>query len=140
MKQVVAALILNSRDGRVLICQRTPDQTMPLQWEFPGGKIEPGESEEAALQRELQEELGIVATIGPKLTTIRHDYGNKGAVELHFFIVREFAAEIENRIFHDVRWVSPQALPDYDFLEADIALVRDIACGKLSLTGPQMRR
>jgi 8-oxo-dGTP diphosphatase len=134
VKQVVAALIL--RENRILICQRTPHQTLPLKWEFPGGKVEPGEAQEVALRRELEEELGIHATIGPKAATVAHTYGSGSAVELHFFAVTEFAGEIENRIFHDVRWVSKQDLPGYDFLEADIALVRDIATGKLDLTWP----
>ncbi|HLW54693.1 MAG TPA: (deoxy)nucleoside triphosphate pyrophosphohydrolase [Candidatus Angelobacter sp.] len=137
MKQVVAALILNQ--GKILICQRTRHQSMPLKWEFPGGKIEPGEAEDAALRRELDEELGIQATIGHKLTTIRHTYGNGGQVELHFFVVEHFAGEIQNRIFRDVRWVSREQMVDYDFLEADVALVRDIAAGKLTLTGPAPR-
>ncbi len=77
MKQVVAALIV--RKNKILICQRTRHQTMPLKWEFPGGKIEPGEKPEQALQRELEEELGIVATIGRKVATIRHDYRDPAA-------------------------------------------------------------
>jgi 8-oxo-dGTP diphosphatase len=138
MKRVVAALIV--KDGQVLICQRTAQQTMPLKWEFPGGKIEAGEGEEAALRRELEEELGIAAAIGPKITTIRHNYANGGAVELTFFVVEEFTGEIENRIFEDVQWARKEALPGYDFLEADVALVNDIAQGKLTLTGQQTRR
>lgn len=80
MKQVVAAVI--TRNGKVLICQRTKDQPMPLKWEFPGGKIESGEGHSAALARELDEELGIAATIGEKVTTIQHHYKKGGAVEL----------------------------------------------------------
>lgn len=137
MKRVVAALIV--KDGQVLICQRTPQQAMPLKWEFPGGKIEPGEAEEAALRRELEEELGIEAAIGPKVTTIRHNYPNGGVVELTFFVVEEFAGEIENRIFQDVQWARKEALSAYDFLEADVALVKDIAAGRLKLTSPQTR-
>lgn len=137
-KQVVAALIL--RADKVLICQRTRHQTMPLKWEFPGGKIEPGETEPAALRRELEEELGVAATIGPKLTTVRHRYASGAAVELHFFVVNEFTGVIENRIFEDVRWIGLNQLPSFDFLEADIALVQDIASGKLSLTVPRMRK
>jgi 8-oxo-dGTP diphosphatase len=135
MKQVVAALII--REDKILICQRTAEQTLPLKWEFPGGKIEPGEGQEAALRRELEEELGIQATIGAKVTTIVHTYGNGNAVELHFFVVEKFEGEIQNRIFHDVRWVGRADLPQYDFLEADVSLVRDIAAGRIALTGPQ---
>jgi 8-oxo-dGTP diphosphatase len=137
MKQVVAALIV--KDDKVLICQRTRHQAMPLKWEFPGGKIEPGENLEDALYRELEEELGILAAVGRKVATIRHTYGNVGAVELHFFVVEEFQNAIQNRIFRDVRWVSKEEMPGYDFLEADIALVKDIAAGKVKLTGPPAR-
>lgn len=138
MKRVVAALIV--KDGQVLICQRTAEQTMPLKWEFPGGKIEPGEAEEEALRRELEEELGIAATIGPKIATVQHSYPRGGVVELNFFVVEEFSGEIKNLIFQDVQWARKEALPGYDFLEADVALVMDIASGKLTLTGPQTRR
>jgi 8-oxo-dGTP diphosphatase len=138
MKQVVAALIV--KDDKVLICQRTRHQTMPLKWEFPGGKIEPGEKLEDALHRELEEELGILAAIGRKVATIRHTYGNGGAVELHFFVVVEFQNAVQNRIFRDVRWVSKEEMPGYDFLEADVALVKDIATGEIVLTGPQTRK
>jgi 8-oxo-dGTP diphosphatase len=126
---VVAALIV--RGGEVLICQRRADQPMGLQWEFPGGKIEPGESAEQALARELDEELGIHATIGPPVTRIRHNYRNGGAVDLQFFAVREYAGEIENRIFAQLVWAGLETLPEYDFLPADRGLVRDLAQGKL---------
>jgi 8-oxo-dGTP diphosphatase len=62
-KRVVAALILN-QEGKILVCQRTRHQVMPMKWEFPGGKIEPGEQPRDALHRELEEELGIDAAIG----------------------------------------------------------------------------
>src|SRR3979490_2310426 len=72
MKRVVAALIV--KDGKVLVCQRTRHQTMPLKWEFPGGKIEEGEQPRDALRRELEEELGIIATIGDEGARIQHEY------------------------------------------------------------------
>ena len=131
MKQVVAAVIV--RDDKILICQRTPHQSMPLKWEFPGGKVELNELPEDALSRELDEELGIRAAIGPKLTTIRHNYADGTGVELHFHVVRDYAGEIQNRIFHDIRWVTREEMPGYDFLEADIALIKDLAEGKISL-------
>jgi 8-oxo-dGTP diphosphatase len=84
----VAALIF--KDGEVLVCQRTRYQTMPLKWEFRGGKIEEGELPRDALRRELDEELGIDARIGEEVASIRHDYRNGAAVELRFYSVREY--------------------------------------------------
>jgi 8-oxo-dGTP diphosphatase len=129
MKRVVAALI--EKDGKLLVCQRTRHQTMPLKWEFPGGKIEEREQPRDALRRELEEELGIAATIGDELARIQHEYPNGGMVELRFFVVRKFEGEIENRIFREIKWAWPADLPKYDFLEADLTLVRDLAAGKL---------
>jgi 8-oxo-dGTP diphosphatase len=128
MKKVVAGLILI--EGKFLICQRTRHQPFPLKWEFPGGKIEPGEQPEAALVRELEEELGILAEIGPRVALIRHSYGSGASVELQFFLVEQFQREIQNRIFREVRWASPGELPSYDFLAADVALVNELAQGK----------
>ena len=128
MKRVVAALIV--KDGKVLVCQRTRHQTMPLKWEFPGGKIEEGEQPRDALRRELDEELGITATIGDEVARIRHEYPNGGMVELRFYIVREHKGEIENRIFRDIQWSECKDLLSYDFLEADLTLVNDLVAGK----------
>ena len=129
MKRVVAALI--AKGGKLLVCQRTRHQTMPLKWEFPGGKIEEGEQPRDALRRELEEELGILAIVGDEVKRIQHEYPNGGMVELRFFVVREYQGEIENRIFKDIQWALPNDLPKYDFLEADLTLVRDLAAGKL---------
>ena len=126
---MAAGLIM--RGGEVLICQRRPDQPMALQWEFPGGKIEAGESPEEALARVLNEELGIRATVGPRVAHIRHNYRHGGAVDLQFFVVHEFTQELENRIFTQFRWVKLEDLPQYDFLAADRNLIRDLAAGKL---------
>jgi 8-oxo-dGTP diphosphatase len=104
---------------------------MALQWEFPGGKIERGESPQQALSRELQEELGISATIGPRVTHIRHNYRHGGAVDLQFFAVPSFEGELENKIFHQFKWVKLEELPDYEFLAADRGLIKDLAAGKL---------
>jgi 8-oxo-dGTP diphosphatase len=133
VRLVVAALMLREGAGgqEVLICQRTADQPMSLKWEFPGGKIEAGESAEEALARELNEELGISAVIGGRVARVRHKYRNGGAVDLQFFAVREFEGAIENRIFNDVRWAPLVALPGYDFLAADLGLIRDLSEGKL---------
>jgi 8-oxo-dGTP diphosphatase len=129
LRFVAAALIV--RDGEVLIGQRRPDQPMASLWEFPGGKIEEGESPEQALARELTEELGIEASIGPAVTHIRHHYRRGGAVDLQFFAVREFVGEIDNQIYQQVRWVKLADLTAYDFLAADRGLIRELAAGKL---------
>ena len=134
MRFVVAGLILRDRDGaarEVLICQRRPDQPMSLKWEFPGGKIEPGESSEAALARELNEELGIDAVIGRRVANVRHKYRNGGAIDLQFFLIESFSGDMQKHIFNEVRWSPLTSLPGYDFLAADLGLIRDLSEGKL---------
>lgn len=129
MKRVVAALIV--KDRHILVCQRTRHQTMPLKWEFPGGKIEEGEQPRDALRRELDEELGIAATIGDEVARICHEYPNHARVELRFFLVTEYAGELENKIFRDIQWTERSQLTSFDFLEADLELVNNLAEGKL---------
>jgi 8-oxo-dGTP diphosphatase len=129
VKRVVAALIV--KDGKILVCQRTKHQSMPLKWEFPGGKIEEGEQPREALRRELDEELGIDAIIGEEIARIRHEYRSGNSVELRFYVVHEFRGELENRIFRDMKWAERTELPSFDFLEADLKLVSDVAAGRL---------
>ena len=129
LRRVVAALILRGEGParEIFICQRRAGQPMGLKWEFPGGKIEPGETSQQALARELEEELAIHATIGPSITTIHHTYRNGGAIEIEFFLVRDFQGEPVNRIFQQMLWTPFHRLPDYDFLSADLTLIRDLA-------------
>lgn len=129
MIRVVAAILV--RGNEILICQRTRHQSKPLKWEFPGGKIEFGEQPRDALRRELEEELGIQAEVGDEVERLTHTYEDGGTVELRFYVVRSFEGELQNRIFREIQWVSREKLPDYDFLEADIPLVRQLADGKL---------
>jgi 8-oxo-dGTP diphosphatase len=125
MTTVVAAVI--ERDGQVLIGQRPAGKWHGLKWEFPGGKVEPGESPEDALRRELEEELGIQAVIGGQVADYEYTYPARAPIRLIFFAVREFAGTVENRAFQQVRWETRERLPGYDFLEGDVDFVRTLA-------------
>ena len=119
--------------GRLLICQRSPRGRFPNKWEFPGGKVEPGEAPRDALLRELAEELGITAEIGPEAWSTKHQYPGYSPVRLHFFSVRRFSPVPENRVFQKILWVSLHDLALYDFLEADRPLVERLQSGALLL-------
>ncbi len=122
----VAAGIIR-RGGETLACRRRADQDHAGKWEFPGGKVEAGETPEQCLRRELREELEIEVRGASFLCTLRHDYPGRPPVELHFFSVSEFAGEPRNRVFAEIRWVRAEALADLDFLAADRAVVRRLA-------------
>ncbi len=124
---VVAAII--ERDGRVLVCQRKQGQSHAGKWEFPGGKVEAGEDFTAALKRELREELGIAATVGPEITRYSFAYPGKTAIQLVFYQVTEFAGEPVNLIFQQIRWERKRDLPSLDFLEGDVEFVKRLASG-----------
>jgi 8-oxo-dGTP diphosphatase len=117
MTRVVAGLL--EREGKILICRRREDQAHPLKWEFPGGKIEAGESPEAALARELGEELGIEAAIGPELMRYEFAYPGKQPILLIFLAVEDWRGEVQNRIFETIVWESRNSLARYDFLGGD---------------------
>ena len=128
--QVTAAII--KRDGKILICQRHRNDHFPLRWEFPGGKIEPGETPEMGLKRELTEELGIDAVIGQFINKQTYFYREKNLkVNLNFFWVTEYTGSLTNKVFERMDWVSNDQIADYDFLEADRQIVRDLADGIL---------
>jgi 8-oxo-dGTP diphosphatase len=127
MTQVVAAII--QREGRVLICRRKPDQPHPLKWEFPGGKVEDGESPAAALRRELEEELGISGAAGNEIARYEYQYPGKRPILLIFFRVEEYQGEPRNLIFHEMRWEPPENLGEIDFLEGDRDFIRSLAAG-----------
>ncbi len=117
MTTVVAAII--QRAGRILIGQRKDLGHHPLKWEFPGGKVEPGETPEAALIRELQEELGIHARIDRELTRYEYQYPGRSRILLIFYRVVDFDGEPQNLDFDQIRWEQPELLRNYDFLEGD---------------------
>src|SRR5947209_8282184 len=121
MTSVVAGVM--KQDGKILICRRREDQPHPLKWEFPGGKIEPGESPQTALARELNEELSIEAGIGAELMRYEFAYPGKQPILLIFLEVSHWRGEIVNRIFETISWEDPAALREFDFLEGDAPFI-----------------
>jgi 8-oxo-dGTP diphosphatase len=123
--EVVAAVI--ERNGQILIGQRKPRGRHGLKWEFPGGKVEPGEDLRTALARELREELGIDAEIGEEIERYDFSYPTQPATHLIFFRVTEFAGEPANLDFAQIAWTERRQLPEYDFLAGDVDFVKRLA-------------
>ena len=122
-KLVVAGLIIGD-DRRVLITQRRADQNMPLQWEFPGGKVEAGERPEETLIRELEEELAIVvkeACLAP-LTFASHSYPEFQLL-MPLYVCRRWEGTVMPREGQQLAWVRPNRLREYPMPEADIPLI-----------------
>jgi 8-oxo-dGTP diphosphatase len=132
MWTVVAALIQS--EGKLLVCQRRHGDTFGLMWEFPGGKCKPDETLEAALARELLEELGAPARIGPELYRTRHKYAEMAeSIELVFFAASIDPRDARNNVFEQILWCARESLRDLDFLPADRELIEMIALGTLRL-------
>jgi 8-oxo-dGTP diphosphatase len=123
-KLVVAALVRDDA-GRILLTQRRADQPMPLLWEFPGGKVEPGEPPVEALAREISEELGCAATVGAIYDVVFHPYADFDL----YMLVYACALGGEPRAVEvaQLAWVPPDELGRYEVLPADVALVARLA-------------
>lgn len=119
---MVAAALVDGA-GRVLVAQRPAGKWQAGRWEFPGGKIEPGESEEAAMQRELREELGVRVRRARRLGETCHDYLDR-RVHLVLWRVEQYLGEPQSREGQALRWVDPAQLATVDLLEADRPLLR----------------
>lgn len=129
---VVAALI--ESEGKLLVCQRRRGGAFELQWEFPGGKVHAGESLEAALARELREELNVSARINSEIYRTHHRYKQMAdPIELAFFAADVVPDQIQNRVFERIDWRAPETLRELPFLEADRELIELLASGKLKL-------
>jgi len=122
MTTVVAAVI--ERDGRILIAQRKRTARHPLKWEFPGGKVEANETPEAAVVRELEEELGIRAQVDAEIARYEFQYEGRWPILLMFYRVAEFSGEPKNLDFEQIVWAPRQRLCDYDFLEGDAEFLK----------------
>jgi len=121
VQRIAAGVVF--KDSKVLICQRSEEGSFPLKWEFPGGKIEPGESSKEALRRELVEELAIDITIEEELLSYEYIYPGGFTVHLTFFLVTDFVPEPINLQFNQIDWAEIDSLDDYDFLEGDQSLI-----------------
>ncbi|HXW60332.1 MAG TPA: (deoxy)nucleoside triphosphate pyrophosphohydrolase [Myxococcota bacterium] len=126
--RVVAALI--RKDGKVLLTQRWPGRHLGLTWEFPGGKVEEGEEDLEALERELKEELGVTAKIGSCCFETRHGYGSR---EVHLLIFRCKLIQGTPRAI-DVKameWADISTLMDRKFPPADLLFVQELVAGRI---------
>jgi 8-oxo-dGTP diphosphatase len=123
--KVVAGLIY--RDGRLLVCQRRADAAFPLKWEFPGGKVEGGEADLAALTRELYEELAIEVREAKFFCQHDHSYPKGPTVSLSFYNVCEFDGEPQNLVFERISWLKLPDLEQLDFLDGDRPLIAALA-------------
>ena len=123
MTEVVAALIWEGE--RFLICQRPAHKTRGLLWEFVGGKVEPGESKEAALIRECREELGIILRVGDVFMDVLHEYPD---LTVHLTLYNAAIADGQPRLLEHnaMAWITPAEIPLYDFCPADVEILAEI--------------
>lgn len=132
MQIVVVAAVIQRADRRVLIGQRRKEDTSPLKWEFPGGKMEAGESPESALARELKEELGVTLTRCSEIARINHTYAETSTeLEIRFFAAAIQETDIVARAFEAIAWVLPKELGEYNFLAANRGLIARLATGNI---------
>jgi 8-oxo-dGTP diphosphatase len=120
--RVVAAVI--QQDGKYLITQRRENASLPLLWEFPGGRVEPGETDEIALQREFSERLGAEVQVGKPVAFRRHDYDGY-TVELVLYEATLQNTELEAKRVKEFRWVAADEFSQYPFPPADTASMDD---------------
>lgn len=123
---VVGAVIVKS--GKILCAQRGPDKSLPLMWEFPGGKIESGETHEVALQREIREELKCDIAVGKQLKAIVHEY-DFGIVHLTVYWCRLTAGMPVKTEHECLKWLAPEELKQLDWAPADIPIIDKLAEG-----------
>ena len=122
---VVAAVIESG--GKILACQRRKNDAFGLKWEFPGGKVHPGETPQAALVRELKEELGVESQIGDEIYRTRHKYAELSReIELIFFSATTDKRSMNNLAFEQMRWVRRDELSQLDFLPADQGFIQTL--------------
>jgi mutator protein MutT len=122
MNPIVVAAAVVEHDGRLLVTRRLEGTHLEGHWEFPGGKCDPGETHEACLRRELREELGVSAIVGPEILTTTHTYPDR-RVELHFFQCRLLGTPVP-QMGQQMRWVTRDELGELPFPPADTELIQ----------------
>ncbi|HXN50513.1 MAG TPA: NUDIX domain-containing protein [Candidatus Acidoferrum sp.] len=131
--RIVVAAVIEREDRRLLIGQRRRDDSSPLKWEFPGGKVREGEAAEAALARELREELGVTLTKCVEIGRVRHQYAaaSEEELEIQFYAAALAEGEARPLCFEQIAWVLPKELGEYDFLAANRELIANLATGRI---------
>ena len=123
MKTVTAAII--KQGDKYLITQRAHNDKLSLKWEFPGGKVEEGETPQECLEREIKEELNLDIVVKERFATSIYEY-DTGAIELVAYFAEIVGGTLKLLIHNDAQWVTPKQLLNYDLLPADIAIVESI--------------
>ena len=123
MTEVVAALIWN--ENRFMICQRPANKTRAFEWEFVGGKVEPGETKEQALIRECREELGVEIKVFDIFMDVVHEYPD---ITVHLTLFNTAIADgVPQKLEHnDIQWITPEEIPGFNFCPADDAILKEI--------------
>ena len=122
MLEVTAAIIC--KDGKFLICQRPKGKNCKLLWEFPGGKIESGETAEACIVREIQEELGVTLRVLRKFTDVIYEYPDK-TVHLHFFLAEITSGKLTRKEHNALAWITADEIGNFQFCPADDSMIRN---------------